>query len=99
MTYNIFSPTAPKMPQTGKGTKFIKFILSQASSDMREPLVPMAIPALAAHLCGVTFVYSDNKRSPCCAPKSRSTSQKAAPTAGPCSPPDTKPWPYHRPRS
>ncbi len=66
MTYNIFSPTAPKMPQTGKGTKFIKFILSQASSDMREPLVPMAIPALAAHLCGVTFVYSDNKSYELC---------------------------------
>lgn len=28
---------------------------------MREPLVPMAIPALAAHLCGVSFMYSDNK--------------------------------------
>ena len=66
MTYNIFSPTAPKMPHAGKGTKFIKFILSQASSDMREPLVPMAIPALAAHLCGVTFVYSDNKSYELC---------------------------------
>lgn len=66
MTYNIFSPAAPKMPQTGKGTKFIKFILSQASSDMREPLVPMASPALAAHLCGVTFVYSDNKSYELC---------------------------------
>lgn len=66
MTYNIFSLAAPKMPQTGKGTKFIKFILSQASSDMREPLVPMAIPALAAHLCGVTFVYSDNKSYELC---------------------------------
>lgn len=61
MTYNIFSSTAPKMPNTGKGTNFIKFILSQASRDMREPLVPMAIPALAAHLCGVSFMYSDNK--------------------------------------
>lgn len=66
MTYDIFGPAAPKMPQTGKGTKFIKFILSQASSDMREPLVPMAIPALAAHLCGVTFVYSDNKSYELC---------------------------------
>lgn len=66
MTYNIFSPAAPKMPHAGKGTKFIKFILSQASSDMREPLVPMAIPALAAHLCGVTFVYSDNKSYELC---------------------------------
>ena len=28
---------------------------------MREPLVPMAIPALAAHLKDVEFMYSDNK--------------------------------------
>lgn len=61
MTYDIFSTMAPKMPNTGKGTNFIKFILSQASRDMREPLVPMAIPALAAHLSGVSFMYSDNK--------------------------------------
>ena len=61
MIYDIFSTKAPKMPNTGKGTNFIKFILSQASRDMREPLVPMAIPALAAHLSGVSFMYSDNK--------------------------------------
>ena len=28
---------------------------------MREPLVPMVIPALTAHLHKVTFMYSDNK--------------------------------------
>jgi hypothetical protein len=28
---------------------------------MQEPLVPMAIPALAAHLTDVEFMYSDNK--------------------------------------
>ena len=61
MTYDIFSTTAPTMPNTGKGTHFIKFILSQASQDMREPLVPMVIPALTAHLHKVTFMYSDNK--------------------------------------
>ena len=31
MTYNIFSKTAPKMSKPGKGTDFIKFILSKAS--------------------------------------------------------------------
>ena len=36
---------------------------------------------------------------PCCAPKNRSTSRKAAPTAGPCSPPVTRRWLYHQPRS
>ncbi len=61
MTYDIFSTTAPTMPNTGRGTHFIKFILSQASREMREPLVPMVIPALATHLHEVSLMYSDNK--------------------------------------
>ena len=61
MNYNIFDKTAPKMPKPSKGTEVCKLLLSQASKDMREPLVPMAIPALAAHLTDVEFMYSDNK--------------------------------------
>lgn len=61
MDYNIFSRTAPVMPKPGKGTEFCKLLLSQASKDMREPLVPMAMPALAAHLADVEFMYCDNK--------------------------------------
>ena len=61
MIYDIFSSTAPAMPTPDKGTKFIDFILSNASMDMREPLVPMMMPALAAHLTEVEFMYSDNK--------------------------------------
>ncbi len=61
MSYNIFNRTAPVMPKPSKGTEFCKFLLSQASKDMREPLVPMAIPALAAHLTNVKFMYCDNK--------------------------------------
>ena len=61
MEYNIFSGTAPAMPKPSKGTEICKLLLSQASRDMREPLVPMAIPALAAHLTDVEFMYSDNK--------------------------------------
>ncbi len=61
MKYDIFSSTAPAMPKPDKGTKFIEFILSNASKDMREPLVPMMMPALAAHLTEVEFMYSDNK--------------------------------------
>ena len=61
MNYNIFSSTAPAMPKPGKGTEFVKLALSQASKDMREVLIPMAIPALAAYLSGVSFMYSDNK--------------------------------------
>ena len=61
MTYNIFSKTAPPMPKTSKGTEFVKIALSQASKDMQEVLIPMAIPALSAHLTDTKFMYSDNK--------------------------------------
>lgn len=61
MSYNIFSNTAPTMPKPGKGTEVCKLLLSQASKDMQEPLIPMAIPALAAHLTDVEFMYCDNK--------------------------------------
>ena len=61
MDYNIFSNIAPVMPKPSKGTEFVKFAISQASKDMQEVLIPMAIPALAAHLTDVRFMYSDNK--------------------------------------
>lgn len=61
MKYNVFSSTAPAMPKPSKGTEFCKLLLSQASIEMREPLVPMSIPALAAHLSDVEFMYCDNK--------------------------------------
>jgi len=61
MNYDIFDRVAPAMPRPAKGTEIVKLLLSQASKDMREPLVPMAIPALAAHLTDVEFMYSDNR--------------------------------------
>ena len=61
MTYNIFSSTAPAMPKPSKGTEFCKLLLSKVSKDMQEPLIPMAIPALAAHLSDVELMYCDNK--------------------------------------
>ncbi len=61
MSYNIFSKTAPAMPKPGRGTEFVKIALSQASKDMQEVLIPMAIPALSAHLTDTKFMYSDNK--------------------------------------
>ena len=61
MTYNIFDRTAPTMPNPGKGTEIVKILLSQASKEMQEPLLPMIIPALAAHVHNVEFMYSDNK--------------------------------------
>ncbi|MCR4591606.1 MAG: hypothetical protein K5672_00435 [Bacteroidaceae bacterium] len=61
MIYNIFDRTAPAMPKPSKGTEIVKLLLSQASKDMREPLVPMAMPALSAHLTDVELMYSDNQ--------------------------------------
>ncbi len=34
------------MPNLGKGTKCIRLLLTQASKDMYEPLVPMFFPVL-----------------------------------------------------
>ena len=61
MTYDIFSNTAPAMPKPLKGTEVCKLLLSQASKDMQEPLVPMAFPALSAHVSDAKFMYCDNK--------------------------------------
>ena len=41
MKYDVLKPKAPTMPNLGKGTECIKILLSQASKDMHEPLVPM----------------------------------------------------------
>ena len=59
MKYDISKPSAPKMPNLGKGTECIKILLSQVSKDMREPLVPMLFPALGAHVSGAEFQYPD----------------------------------------
>jgi hypothetical protein len=57
MHYNISTTTPPAMPTLGKGTECIKLLLTQASKDMHEPLIPMSMPALAAHLSDVEFMY------------------------------------------
>ena len=59
MKYDISKQTAPKMPSLGKGTECIKILLSQASKDMYEPLVPMFFPVLGAHISGAEFQYPD----------------------------------------
>ena len=61
MTYNIFDRTAPAMPKPAKGTEIVKLLLSQVSKEMREPLLPMTLPALSAHVADVELMYSDNK--------------------------------------
>ena len=59
MKYEISKATAPAMPTLGKGTECIKLLLSQASKDMHEPLVPMLFPSLGAHISGAEFQYPD----------------------------------------
>ena len=59
MKYDISKATAPAMPNLGKGTECIKLLLSQASKDMHEPLVPMFFPVLGAHVSGSEFQYPD----------------------------------------
>lgn len=61
MNYNIFDRTAPAMPTPAKGTEIVKLLLSQVSKDIQEPLLPMTLPALAAHVADVEFMYSDRK--------------------------------------
>ena len=60
MKYDISSTKAPKMPALGKGTEFIKFMLTQVSKDMHEPLVPMLFPILGAHVSGAEFQHPSN---------------------------------------
>ena len=66
MTYNIFNRTAPAMPKPGKGTEIVKLLLSQVSKEMQEPVLPMTLPALAAHVSNVELKYSDNKYHELC---------------------------------
>ena len=59
MRYDISKRKAPEMPNLGKGTECIKLLLSQASKDMYEPLVPMFFPVLGAHISDAEFQYPD----------------------------------------
>ena len=47
MRYDITKPTVPAMLYRGKGTEGIRLLLSQASNDMYEPLVPILFPSSA----------------------------------------------------
>ena len=59
MRYDISKPTAPMMPALGRGTECAQLLLSKASKDMHEPLVPMFFPVLGAHMSGAEFQYPD----------------------------------------
>jgi len=66
MRYDVSKATAPAMPNLGKGTECIKLLLSQASKDMHEPLVPMFFPVLGAHISGAEFQYPDRSWKETC---------------------------------
>ena len=59
MRYDISNNKAPEMPNLGKGTECVKLLLTQASKDMHEPLVPILFPVLGAHISGAEFQYPD----------------------------------------
>jgi len=54
MRYDISKQKAPEMSNLGKGTECVKLLLTQASKDMHEPLVPMFSQSLA-HTSGYGF--------------------------------------------
>ena len=60
MKYDISKATAPAMPILGKGTECIKLLLSQASKDIQEPMVPMFFPVLGAHISDIKLQYLIN---------------------------------------
>lgn len=64
--YDISKSTAPKMPELKNGTECIKLLLTQASKDMHEPIVPMLFPVLGAHICNSEFMYPDNSWKEMC---------------------------------
>ena len=67
MKYNISKKTAPKMPKLGKRTEIVSLLLSQASNDMHEPIVPMIFPVLGAHVSGAKFMYPTSRGRKCAA--------------------------------
>ena len=66
MNYNILNNKAPRVPSLGRGTECIKLLLSQASEDMIEPLIPMLFPVLGAHISNTEFLFPDQSwKQPC----------------------------------
>ncbi len=50
MKYDITKNKAPQMPNLGKGTECIKYLLSQASKTMLFLLIPMFFTLLGIHV-------------------------------------------------
>jgi hypothetical protein len=48
------------MPTLGRFTECIKLLLSQASKDMHDPLIPIFLTVIGAYIIGTEFQYPDN---------------------------------------
>lgn len=58
MKYDISISTAPAMTILGRGTEYIKILLSQALKDMHDPWLLCFSPYLA-HISGAELQYPD----------------------------------------
>ena len=66
MEYYISKSTPPGMPNLGIGTKFMLFLLSKASKDMHQPVVPILFSLLESRVSGAKFTRSDQKWEEMC---------------------------------
>ena len=49
MIYDITKNVSHVITKLGKGTECYKLLLSQASNDVKKPLVPMLFPSMRTH--------------------------------------------------
>lgn len=54
------------MPNLGIGTKFMLFLLSKASKDMHQSIVPILFSLLESHVSGAKFTRPDQNREEMC---------------------------------
>ena len=59
MKYDITKPTAPVMPNLGRGTECVKLLPPQASKGMKKKTFPDVFPLLGAKISGAKFQYPD----------------------------------------
>ncbi len=55
--YDTIKQMAPEMPNLGRGLEAPRLLLSQASKDMHEPLLPMLFPVLGTKISNAEFLY------------------------------------------
>ena len=55
--YDITKQTAPKGPHLGKGLEAFNLLISQTSSDMHDPLLPLLSPIIGTRISNAEFQY------------------------------------------